>query len=53
MSWNATAFGLENPSFKLIVDADAFDLELVGGGEGCGFFVKSIWLPSLLLPKMV
>ena len=33
------AFGLDLPSFKLTVGADAFDLELVGGGEVCGCFV--------------
>ena len=53
MSWNATAFGLDLPSFKLTVGAGAFDFELVRVGKGCGCFVKSIWLSSLLLPKMV
>ena len=47
------AFGLDLPSFKLTVGADAFDLELVRGGKSCGCFLKSIWLSPLLLPKMV
>ena len=47
------AFGLDLPSFKLTVGADAFDLELIGRGKGCSCFVKSIWLSSLLLPKIV